>query len=70
MDIDADYAVLFQVSFFDGQEAFNIEQQITKEFKLHSYVGEMVFKRTKNHEVFKVNPTARVIELILNKVSS
>ena len=69
-DIATDYKVVFQVSFFDGKDAFNIEQQITKEFKIHNYVGEMVFKRTKNHEVFKVDPTSRVIELILNKVSS
>ena len=68
-NLDAKYEILFQVSFFDGTDAFNIEQQIVKEFRAHNYVGEMIFKRTKNHEVFKTNPIERIKELILNKVS-
>lgn len=69
-DIKSPYEIVFQVSFFDGVDAFNIEQQIIKEFKLHTFVGEPIFTRTKNHEVLTINPTKRITEIILNKVPS
>ena len=69
-DTKDSYEILFQVSFFDGVDAFNIEQQIIKEFKLYTFVGEPVFARTKNHEVLTINPIKRITEIILNKVPS
>lgn len=69
-DLKNNYEIIFQVSFFDGANAFNIEQQIIKEFKMYTFVGEPVFTRTKNHEVLTIDPTKRILEIIHNKVPS
>ena len=59
-----DFETVFQVSFFNGKDAYNIEQQIIKEFSSYSYAGDRVFKRTKNYEVFTKDPTKAIINNI------
>ena len=63
------FSIHFQVTVLDGADAYSIEQDVIKTFSTYNYVGDKLFKRTKNHEVFTKDPTAYIVTL-LNKLTN
>lgn len=58
------YSIVFLTSFFDGEDAFNVERLTIEQMVGHGYTGSPVLKSVKNTEVFVENPTNTVIKII------
>lgn len=60
------YTVIFEQHFFNGLHAWLLEKAVIKHFKKYKYVGKMMFKYTKNSEIFTIPPTNFTIQRIIN----
>ena len=61
------YEILFQTTFFNGLDAYMLEQHTIQMFKAYRYTGELIFKHTKNNEVFTINPTKFIEDAIIKE---
>lgn len=58
------FKVLLEVILKDGVAAWDIEKQVMRKFKSYKYTGSTIFKYTGNSEVFTINPTNYLNNLI------
>lgn len=59
-----DYTILFQVTFFNGETAWNVEKLVQQKFKAFKYRGLTPFKFTKTTECLTINPVPKLQNLI------
>lgn len=60
------YTVVFEQHFFNGLHAWLLEKAVIKYFKKYKYTGKMLFKYTKNSEIFTLSPINFITQRIIN----